>query len=252
MRLSFMTWVCPGWDRERIADFVGDTAYDGVEIRVDAGHAHGLGPESSAADREAAVELFEAHGVDVPAVATGAEFAHSGDETRAAAIDAVKANVELAADLGADVVRVFAGGDREEMTEAAAVDAAGAFTEVGEFAEAYGVTPLLETAHDIVQTPDDAHAVLDRVGTDNVGILWNRASIDPADFEAIREDVAHVHMHEDALDPEFDGVLDMIERFREAGYEGYFSLEIIRGEDLPEAKLRETGERLRGYASGSA
>jgi hypothetical protein len=31
------------------------------------------------------------------------------------------------------------------------------------------------------------------------------------------------------------------------GYTGYVSLEIIKGEDLPEDQLRETGSRLKGY-----
>ena len=251
MRLSFMSWVCPTWDLERMAEFTASTAYDGIELRVDSEHAHGLSADSTDRERAAAVELLADHGVELPAVATGDQLAHSDPDERAEQVASAKANAELAGDLGADYLRVFAMGDREEMTEEAAVDAAASLTEIGEFARDHGVTPVLETMHDIVQHPADAYAVIDRVETDNAALLWNRASITDEEFAAVHDDVEHVHMHDEALDPEFDGVADMMARFRDDGYQGYFSLEIIRGEDLPEDLLRETGDRLQQYADGS-
>lgn len=247
MRLSFMTWVCPDWDLDRILDFADRTPYDGVELRVDVDHEHGVSAEDASDRRREVRERFADRGVDLPAVATGEEFAHSDPEEWRSNVERAKENVELAGDLGADVVRIFAGGDREEMTEDAAADAAEAFTEVGEFAEEHGVRPLLETMHDIVQSPEDALAVKERVETENFGLLWNRASIDPSAFERLRGEIDHVHMHEEVLDPEFTDVESMMERFGDDGYDGYFSLEIIRGEDLPEDQLIETGERLSGY-----
>lgn len=247
MRLSFMTWVCPDWDLDDILDFAERTPYDGVEFRVESDHAHGVSADDSAERRREVRERFADRGVDIPAVATGQQFAQSDDEERAEEIATAKEHIELAGDLGADVVRIFAGGDREEMTDAAAADAAEAFTEVGAFAADHGVRPLLETMHDIVQSPEDALNVLERVDTDNFGLLWNRAAISPEEFEALSGHIHHVHMHEDVLDPEFEAVADAMELYREAGYDGYFSLEIIRGENLPEDQLVETGERLAGY-----
>lgn len=252
MHLSFMSWVCPTWDLERMADFAAETPYDGVEFRTGSGHEHGLTVDSSPAERERAVELFADRGVEIPAVATGAELATPDDEERAAEVADAKANAELAGDLGADILRVFAGHVRDEMTPDAAADTADALTEVGEFAADHGVTPVLETMHDIVTSPADAYAVLDLVETDNVGVLWNRPTIDAEQFEAIRDDVLHVHLHDAVLDPEYEGIIAMMDRFGEAGYDGYFSLEIIRGEDLSEQELTETAERLRRYAEGAA
>jgi len=214
---------------------------------VSSGDSH-----STPAERAAVVDSFEEHGVEIPAVAAGDELAVADDDERAAQVASAKANVELAGDLGAGVVRVFAGGDREEMTGAAAADTAAVLTELGDLGADHGVTPVLETMHDIVQSPADARAVLDRVETDNVGVLWNRASIDAREFEAIREAVRHVHVHDEVLDPEYEPIADLIERFDGAGYDGYVSLEIIRGEDLPTGVLRETGERLRDHVEGMA
>lgn len=251
MYLSFMTWVCPDWDLDRIVEFTESSAYDGVELRVDEEHAHGLSSESPDEERARAVELFEDRNVDVAAIATSEFFAHSDPEERADQIAAAKANVELAGDLGADVVRFFAKGDRDEMTDDAAADTAEALTEVGEFARQHDVTPLLEVMHDIVESPEDALLVLERVETANVGLLWNRGEVASADFDEIAERVRHVHTHEEVLDPEFEGITELMSRLDEVGYDGYISLEVIRGEDLseglPEEQVRETGERLRNY-----
>lgn len=247
MKLGFMTWVCPGWDRERIASFAADGPYDGVEFRVDSDHAHGLSSASDAADREAAVELFDEYGVEIPAVATSEGLAIVDDEDRAAEIDAAKDNAALAGDLGADVLRVFAKGDQDEMNEEAAAAAAEAFTELGEFAADHGVTPTLETCHDIVTGVDEGLAVAEQVETDNFGLLWNRPDITPEELDRIEHLLDHVHLHDPALDPDDEGIPDMIEQFGEVGYDGYLSLEIIRGEDLSEEELTEAGERLQGH-----
>lgn len=247
MKLGFMTWVCPGWDREQIASFAADSPYDGVEFRVDSDHAHNVSTASSDADRQAVVDMFADYDVEIPAVATSEGLAIVDDEDRAAEIEAAKANAALAGDLGADVLRVFAKGDQEEMNDAAAAAAGEAFTEVGEFAADHGVMPTLETAHDIVTGVDEGLEVADRVETDNFGLLWNRPDITAGELGRIEDLVEHVHLHDPALDPDDEGVPDMIRQFGDRGYEGYFSLEIIRGEDLAETELVEAGERLKGH-----
>ena len=246
MKLGFMTWVCPTWDRERIAAFAAESPYDGVELRVDSDQEHGVGADSSEEDRTAVVALFDEYGVEIPALATSQGLAIVDEEDRAAEIDRAKANAVLAGDLGADYLRIFAKGDQDEMNEAAAGAAAEAFTELGEFAEDHGVRPTLETCHDIVQNVDDALAVAEQVETENFGLLWNRPEIEPNELERIADQLYHVHLHEPALDPEDEGIPDMIDQLADIGYAGYLNLEIIRGEDLSEEELLEAGERLSG------
>jgi sugar phosphate isomerase/epimerase len=48
MKLSFMTFVCPEWTIEEAVAFAREAGYDGVEIRVDAGHRHNISSESPA------------------------------------------------------------------------------------------------------------------------------------------------------------------------------------------------------------
>ena len=247
MKLSFMTFVCPSWSIERIVRFARKAGYDGVEIRVDAGHKHGVSSKSSKEERRRVRRLFESEGVEVSSIATSVQFSFPDPEKRRENIEAAKLNIELAGDLGAKVVRIFAGRNVEELTDEVAGYVAEAFTEVGEYAKDYGVCPLLETLHDIVRSADDALKVLRRVETSNFGILWNHSEIDQRSFNLLKDHIRHFHVHEEVLDPENKNVLHLARMMRTVNFDGYVSLEIIRGEDLPEDLLIETGERLKRY-----
>jgi len=247
LKLSFMTFVCPSWSIERIVRFARKAGYDGVEIRVDAGHKHGVSSKSSKEERRRVRRLFESEGVEVSSIATSVQFSFPDPEKRRENIEAAKLNIELAGDLGAKVVRIFAGRNVEELTDEVAGYVAEAFTEVGEYAKDYGVCPLLETLHDIVRSADDALKVLRRVETSNFGILWNHSEIDQRSFNLLKDHIRHFHVHEEVLDPENKNVLHLARMMRTVNFDGYVSLEIIRGEDLPEDLLIETGERLKRY-----
>lgn len=244
MKLAFMTWVCPEWTVEEIIEFGAETPYDGVELRVNADHAHGVDADATPEERAAVRERFAAAGLELPCVATSHQFAVADASEREETLAAAKANVELAGDLGADYLRVFAGGDGESMTDAAADRTAAALTDVGEFGRDHGVRPLLETKHDIVETAADAVAVLERVETPNAGALWNRSTIDEAALDALGERIEHVHVHDEVLDPGNENVGGLAAALSRTGYDGYVSLEIIEGENLPRETLAETGERL--------
>jgi len=247
LKLGFMTFVCPSWSIERIVRFARKAGYDGVEIRVDVGHKHGISSKSSKEERRRVRRLFESEGVEVSSIATSVQFSFPDPEKRRENIEAAKLNIELAGDLGAKVVRIFAGRNVEELTDEVAGYVAEAFTEVGEYAKDYGVCPLLETLHDIVRSADDALKVLRRVETSNFGILWNHSEIDQRSFNLLKDHIRHFHVHEEVLDPENKNVLHLARMMKTVNFDGYVSLEIIRGEDLPEDLLIETGERLKRY-----
>ena len=252
MKLSFMTFVCPTWEIERAVAFARDTDYDGIELRVDAGHRHGISSQSSAAERRRVRELFAAEGVEVSCVATSCHFACPDAEEHASQLAAAKANLDLAADLGAPVVRIFAGGGIPALTDAAAEQLAAAFDEVGAHAAAAGVCPMLECGHDIIKGAAEAHEVVRRVTVANFGALWNHAVMDDETFTVLRGRIRHFHVHgghqdppNNVLDPANTALLDLARRMKTIDFDGYVSLEIIKGEDLPEDLLRDTATRLK-------
>jgi sugar phosphate isomerase/epimerase len=245
MKLSFMTFVCPDWPIEKIVAFAKQARYDGVEIRVDVGHRHGISSASPANTRQAVRKLFRDAGIEVAAIATSVQFASPGAEDHKKNLAAAKANLDLAGDLGAPVVRIFAGGGIPKLTPAAAQQVAAAFDEVGEYAKPRGVCPVLECGHDIIRGAAEAAEVLGRVHTENFGALWNDSKMDDATFAALKKRIRHFHVHDEVLDPRNTNLLDTARRMKSIGYRGYVSLEIIWGKNVPEDVLSETASRLR-------
>ena len=247
MKLSFMTFVCPEWEIERIVQFAGEAGYDGVEIRVDAGHKHEISSQSSDETRKYVKKLFDDAGIEIPCVATSVQFGSSDVAKRRENIEAAKANLALAADFGAKVVRLFAGGGIPKLTDEAADYIAAAFDEVGDYAMESGVCPMLESGHDIIKTAVESAEVIKRVKTPNFGVLWNHSDMDAQTFELLKNHIRHFHIHDEVFDAENKNILHLAKLMKSINYTGYVSLEIIKGHNLPEELLIETAKRLKGY-----
>ena len=247
MKLSFMTFVCPEWEIERVVQFAKEANYDGVEIRVDAGHKHEISSQSSTEARLRVKKLFADEGIEIACVATSVNFAFPEPAKHRENIEAAKANLDLTADLEAPVVRIFAGGGIPELTGEAAEQVASAFDEVGDYAKASGVCPMLECGHDIIKGSAEAAEVIKRVKTQNFGALWNYSEIDDQTLDVLKDHIRHFHIHDEVLDPDNTNILKLAKRMKGIDYEGYVSLEIIKGENLPEDILKETASRLKDY-----
>lgn len=247
MKLSFMTFVCPEWEIEKIVQFAGEAGYDGVEIRVDAEHKHEISSRSSDGKRRYVKKLFDNAGIEVPCVATSVQFGSSDIAERRENIESAKANLNLAADLGANVVRLFAGGGIPKLTDEAADYIAEAFDEVGDYAMESGVCPMLESGHDIIKSAVESAEVIKRVKTSNFGVLWNHSEMDAQTFDLLKNHIRHFHVHDEVLAPENNNILHLAKLMKSINYDGYVSLEIIKGHNLPEDLLIETAKRLKGY-----
>jgi sugar phosphate isomerase/epimerase len=252
MKLSFMTFVCPTWPTEKIVKFAKAAGYDGVEIRVDAGHKHDISSKSSPELRRQVKKLFADEGVEIAAVATSVQFANPDPAVHQTQLEAAKANLDLAADLGAPVVRIFAGGKIPKLTPQAAKQVAEAFNQVGEYAQGLKTCPILECGHDIIKGASEAGEVIRQVKTRNFGALWNTSTMDDATFAVLKDRMRHFHVHDEVLDPQNTNLVELARRMKGIAYRGYVSLEIIKGKDLPEELLKETAARLkRQIAEGS-
>ena len=247
IKLGFMTFVLPEWEIERIVKFAKEVGYDGVEIRVDAKHKHEISSQSSAKVREYVKKLFADTGIDIPCVATSVQFGSADPAVRQENIESAKANLDLAADLGADVVRMFAGGGIPKLTDEAAEYIAEAFDEVGDYAKSSGVCPMLECGHDIIKGAVEASNVIKRVKTSNFGALWNYSVMDDETFNALKSHIRHFHVHQEVLSPDNDNILHLAKLVKSIDYNGYISLEIIEGHNLPESVLTDTASRLQGF-----
>lgn len=254
MKTAFMTFACPQWSWEEVIAGAARHGYDGIEWRIDAGHAHGVELALSPAERaRVKAHLADAH-VASACLATSLQFVHPH------AISDAPARLDLAADLGAPGLRVFCGGLPEGITLDDAIErVADGLSQVAKLAQARGVGLWLET-HDSMNRGAPVAAVLERVNHPSVAANWdnmhpyfNGETFDQTK-RALQGRIAHTHFH-DALSgdpgmivPFGQGNLpcaDMLHFLRDEDFDGYLS-----GEWFNDKMGATPDDALAAYISG--
>jgi len=242
MKYAFMTFSNPAWTLEETLAAAKRYGYDGIEVRIGSGHKHGLELSSDATQRAAARQRAEEYGVSICCIATGCVFADPAKAVQN--LEQAHAAIDLAADLGAGVIRVFGGRIPPTISRAQAMDSiVAALQALGDHARMRNVHVAIET-HDDWCDPCHIANILGRVSNPYIGVNWDymhttrvaKASADKA-FEALRPFIKHVHFHDGTLDadklvfmPIGQGAYDhqrVLCLLRSIGYDGYLSGEWI-------------------------
>jgi len=205
MRFGFMTSVTPNWSLEEVVEIASRFGYQAIEPRVEWGHAAEVGLDSTPQQRKDARNLLEAAGIRFASLALGTRLARATATERQESVDQIARYAELAADLGAPVLRVFGGPlpDGADMT-AGRQWAAGTLGQAAERAAEWGVTPCLET-HDDFRNPGDVVQVVEAAAHPNVGVVWHpnhhlRLGIPLAEgYQLLAPWIRHVHINEEPL-----------------------------------------------------
>jgi sugar phosphate isomerase/epimerase len=245
MNYSFMTFSCPEWRLDEVLAAAQRYGYDGVELRVDANHLHGVEISNTPEQRSTARRMAAAQGVALCCVATSCRFADPA--TVAQNIAEAQERIDLAADLDAHVVRVFGGKippglSRQEATESVVQ----ALDTLAGYAAQRGVYLALET-HDDWCNPHDVLAVVGQVNHPYAGVNWDymhtlriaKTTLDET-FAAIGPYIRHVHFHDGSLAadkleflPIGQGAYDhqrVLALLRSVDYDGWLSGEWINWE----------------------
>jgi sugar phosphate isomerase/epimerase len=108
MKLAFSTLGCPDWDLPKIIAAAREWGYDAVELRALGGSLDLLGRQEFSTQQIARTRFdLESYGIAICCVDTSCTF-HSPDPSeRAAQVQIALAHAELAAQLGAPIIRVF-------------------------------------------------------------------------------------------------------------------------------------------------
>ncbi|WP_376788813.1 5-keto-L-gluconate epimerase [Thermoflexus sp.] len=201
--------------------------------------------------------LLERYGLRVPAIGTGQAWVeeglsltHSDAVVRRAALARLEAHLELAAEWGSLVIiglirgRLMAGVDRAQALEWLSE----AIARLADRAAAYSVRLALEPLNryetDLLNTVEEALAMIERVGRSQVGVLLDtfHANIEEASLErAIAragERLLHVHIADSNRWAPGWGHLDfesVLKALREVGYRGWLSAEVLPRPSLEEA-----------------
>jgi sugar phosphate isomerase/epimerase len=108
MKLAFSTLGCPDWNLAQIVEAAQRFHYDGVELRAIGGSLDLLSrPEFRPVEIATTRRYFEDHAVSICCIDTSCTFHSLDPGERLAQVELALAHAELAAQLGATLIRVF-------------------------------------------------------------------------------------------------------------------------------------------------
>ena len=108
MKLAFSTLGCPDWDISQIVEAAQWLGYDGVELRAISGTLDLLSrPEFTPKQIGNTRAYFANHGIEICCIDTSCTFHATDERERMTQVETALAHAELAARLGARLIRVF-------------------------------------------------------------------------------------------------------------------------------------------------
>jgi len=212
MKYSFMTFSTPELGLADVLALAKRLGYDGVEPRLDAGHAHGVEVALAPAERDRVRKAFLDSGIAAACLATSCTFADP--DSNQEMVRQAHERIDLAGDVGAPCLRVFGGHFPETVSRQQAVDnLVDCLGSLGDHAGERGVTVCLET-HDAWCDPSHVSEVLQRVDHPAVGVNWDimhpvrggLATIDES-FVTLKPWIGHLHVHDGTTR---DGKMQMV------------------------------------------
>jgi len=232
MKIAFTTFACPNWSLRQVLKAATKHQYHGVELRLDAGHGHGVEAWTSAAERKIFKEHLGKTDVKIACLASSLQFIVEG------IVDHALERIKLAADVDAPALRVFCGPLPEgtQHFEEVAPRVTRQLREAAEAADVMGVQLWVET-HDSLSRGADMANLVRMVDRANVGVCYNnlhpirRGEALESTMAHLAGMIRHVHLHDGLNRPDKViitpmGIGDMpidevILALRNLGYTGY-------------------------------
>ena len=202
MKLAFSTLGCPDWELREIVAAAREWGYDAVELRAVGGSLDLLDRADFApAQIETTRNYFAAEGVEICCVDTSCAFHSPAANERARQVEIALAHGDLAAKLGAPLVRIFPdkiqpGADRAETRDWIAAG-------LRQIAERLpqGVNVALETHGDFARA-ECAAEIATLANHPRVKLIWDVANSVAAGDEiqaaarTVKPYLAHVHLRD--------------------------------------------------------
>lgn len=243
MKLGLLTYnIARHWDLPTLLAKAQRLGFEGVEFRVDRGHAHGVELDLAPAQRRAVRDQALEAGVEICGLGSGCQYDSPDPDELGEQIEHTKALLELTADVGAPGLKVFGNDFHEEEgipREKTIGQVADALGECAKFAASLGVDVRLEMHGDLYHWSVNRQ-VMELADEPNLGLIYNSDPRDVVDdtveeaLSQIRPWLRHVHLH-DLCDPfPYRGLFQFL---NEIDYEGYTVAEIPDSSD-PERVLR--------------
>ena len=242
--LSFSTLGCPDWTFKQIIDFAAQHNYNGIEIRgilkqMDIPLCNEF---NSAANRSATLKMMEDKNLQFVDLGSSCTLHFADAAERKKNLDEGRRFIDLAHDIGCPFVRVFPNNFPKDQDKNATMDLiAKGLIELGDYAKASGVSVLMETHGDLVQS-DDLEKLMHAAEHPNTGLVWDVVNMwtitkePPVQvYEKLKKYIRHTHIKDAKL---ADGkinyvflgqgevpIFDAIDTLAKSGYKGYYSFE---------------------------
>ena len=201
LKLAFSTLGCPNWELTQIAAAARNLGYDGIELRAVGGDLNLLGRREFKEDLAATRQSFAEQQISVCCVDSSCTFDSPDADERRKQVDIAVKHCELAAALGAPLIRVFpdkvqSGSTRSETRD----NIAACLRDTAKLAPA-AVRIGLETHGDFAKG-ELAAEIVKLAAHPNVALIWDVAnslaagdSIENA-ARAVGPYLAHVHLRD--------------------------------------------------------
>jgi sugar phosphate isomerase/epimerase len=274
VKLAFSTLGCPDWDLEKIAQAAREYGYEGVELRALGGELDLLTRPEFQREQVSSTRAWLAdQGLNICCVDTSCRFDSKDVEERRSNVEVAVRHTELAAALGASLIRIFPDKIQPGLTRDETRDnIAACLREVAQLGIG-NVRIALETHGDFARGSDAAE-IMRIVDDPKVVLIWDVAnSMASGDSiakatRAVAPYLAHVHLRDArAVDgqehwlPVLAGrgqvpFVETVEALRRLQFDGYLSFEWEKywhpEIEEPEVALPDFANAIKKVFEGSA
>ncbi len=245
MRLGLLTYnIARDWDLATLLSKCVELGYEGVELRTDSGHAHGVEATLSRAGRLEVKQRVDGSEVVLCGLGSGCTYDSPDAAKVKREIEHTKKLLELCCDLGAPGLKVFGNNfhEKEGIERSVTIaQMAKALRECARTANDVGVELRLEMHGDFYR-PEDVLEVLHQADHPQIKLIYNCDGRDGVEgsvggvLHEVMPYVTHVHMHE--LTHARYPYQEALELLTDSGYTGFCVAEIQQSAEP---------ERLLGY-----
>jgi sugar phosphate isomerase/epimerase len=172
--ITFSTLACPAWSAAGVVERAAAYGYSGLEWR--GGPEGHVSPRLTSAERQQLRRQVAKAGLFSLAVTAYTSFTSPSPAERAAHVDDLRRHLDLAADLGAEYVRVFLGELPAGATPAAVLPGLlDSLAAAGDHAAGVGVRLAIEPHDDFVRSASVV-PLLAALPAETVGVIWDVAN----------------------------------------------------------------------------
>ncbi|MEP6949147.1 MAG: sugar phosphate isomerase/epimerase family protein [Ginsengibacter sp.] len=242
--LSFSTLGCPDWTFDTILNFAANNGYDGIELR---GILRQLDltkcPEFNSKENIlASRKRIEEKKLRIVDLGSSAGMHYADPVERKKNLDEAKSFIQLAQQLNCPYIRVFPNNFPKDQERNQTIDLIiKGLLELGNYAKDYGVTVLMETHGELVQSAD-IEKIMQSAAHPNVGLVWDIVNMwsvtkePPAQvYATLKKYIHHTHIkdlkfvdgkeHYVLMGKGETPIFDAIDILAKDGYKGYYSFE---------------------------